>query len=175
MASRYRHHLLLAGGTRGAAEEVVRQLDVLVLRDKLGGGLHVAFSELVTAANQPGQLIEHLFGAADVGRLPFENELVAVRANPDGELPFELFEVFVVGAVERFGPFIRDRNLAHDGGRRDGVTPCKIADSSRDSSITPRFLLQFQLSQLFVADGRGSPGHEIDRLSCLREGDDVPD
>ena len=58
--------------------------------------------------------------AADVGRFSLDNQLVTVGPDPHRELYFELLEVFVVSAVERFGPFVGNRNLAHDCGRRDG-------------------------------------------------------
>src|SRR5687767_577005 len=46
-----------------------------------------------------------------------------------------MFEVFVVRAEERFDPFVRDRNLAHDGGRWNGITPDDLANYHWDSSM----------------------------------------
>ena len=74
---------------RRGPQEVVGQLDVLVLGDELGGGLHVPFAEPVAAAHQPGELVEDLLGAADVGRLALDDQLLAGRTDPDAELRFE--------------------------------------------------------------------------------------
>ena len=78
IASRYRRWLtlfgtyLLAAGRacRRAAQEVVLQLDVLVLRDELRRGLHVAARELVALAHERGQLLEHALGLRDVRASP---------------------------------------------------------------------------------------------------------
>ena len=85
--------------------------------------LHVPLGEAVAAAHQAGQLVEHPLGARDVGRLPFDDQLVAAGTDADAELRFEMLEVLVVAAEQRFDALVGDADLADDGGGRYGVTP----------------------------------------------------
>jgi hypothetical protein len=53
-----------------------------------------------------------------VGAFPFDDQFLTAGADPDREEAFEVLEVLVVVAKQRFGALVGDRNLAHDGGRR---------------------------------------------------------
>src|SRR5262249_24654081 len=108
--------LPLPRGPRRRAEEVVAKLDRVVLRDQLRGRLHVPLGKAVASAHQGGKLVEDFFGAGDVGRFAFDNQVAAGRTDPYRELPFEVLEVFVVGAEQGFSSLSRDLNLAHRRG-----------------------------------------------------------
>ena len=86
--------------------------------DELRRGLHVTLGELVAAAHQRGELVEHALGAGDVAGVPLDDQLVAARADPHVELRLEVLEVLVVAAEQRFGALVGHRDLANDGGRR---------------------------------------------------------
>jgi hypothetical protein len=50
---------------------------------------------------------------------------VPVRADPNSELGFEMLEVLVVAAEQRFDILVWNGDLAYDGGGRNGVTPVR--------------------------------------------------
>ena len=75
--------LPLARRARRAAQEVVGQLDLLVLRDELRSRPHVALGQLVSAAQQRGELLQDTLGARHIGRLAFDNHLVSTRPGAD--------------------------------------------------------------------------------------------
>ena len=72
-----RHHLALAGRSRGTLGEVFREGDVLVLGDELRGGLDVPFGQLVALVHHRGELAEHALGPDDVAGFALDDHLVA--------------------------------------------------------------------------------------------------
>ncbi len=127
-------HLPLPGRPR-AAQEVLGKLDLVVLRHELRRRAHVALGQLVSAADQPRQLIQHALGPANVARFTLEDDLVPVGADANVELVFELLEVFVVVPEQGFDPLIRDGDLSKDGG---GGYSC---NSLKNKRIMPYFTI----------------------------------
>ena len=81
------------------------------------GGLHVALGQTVAAAHQRRRAGRATFSArATSAGVALDDQLVALRADADVELRFELLEVLVVGAEQRLEPLLGDLNLAHRGG-----------------------------------------------------------
>jgi hypothetical protein len=48
---------------------------------------------------------------------------VPIRTDADAELGFEVLEVLVVAAEQRFDVLVWNGDLAYNGGGRNGVTP----------------------------------------------------
>ena len=109
----------LPDGARRAAQEVVGELDLVVLRDELRGRPHVAFGQLVAAAQQPRKLLQYTLSARDVGRLALDDDLVAARPGADVEQRLEMLEVLVVAPEHRLNPVVGDSDFA--GGGVDGM------------------------------------------------------
>ena len=130
------HHLPLARGARSPAQKIIRQLDAFVLFDELGRRPDVPLRQAIAAANQPRQLPEQVFCPRDIGGLAFDDDFVRIRADSHVEQRLKMFEILVVGAVQRFGPVVRDRYLAHDCGRRDKGSPSKYAAFQCDRIMT---------------------------------------
>jgi len=81
---------------------VIAEVHRLVLRDKIRSGFDVACRELVPVAHQRRQLTDDAIDAREIGRLAFDQQVVALRADADVEGRFEVFEVLVVGAEQCF-------------------------------------------------------------------------
>ena len=115
MASRYRRWLIglrrdaaLARRREAALEEVLAQIDRLVLRDQVGGGLHVGVRQLVAVAHQRRQLADDAIDVVRTGRVAVDEQLVSLRADADVEERLEVLEVLVVGAEQRLDAFFGD-------------------------------------------------------------------
>ena len=153
-----RQHLPPARGPRRAAQEVVRELDAVVLGDQLRRRLHVSLAELVAAAHQRAELLEHPLGARHVRRLSLDDQLLAARPDADAELRFEVLEVLVVVAEQRFGALVGDLNLANDGG-----------GGNRGNSLTVNGLEWYHKGRGSQVRARGPESREpIERLAASR-------
>ena len=108
-----RLRLRLPALRRAAAREVVAQVDRRVLRHELGGGLHVAVHERVAVLEEPRQLLKELHDALLVSRVPADDELVALSADPDTEEGLDVLEVGVARSVERFDAGLRQDDSLH--------------------------------------------------------------
>ena len=79
------------------------------------GGLQDGKGRLKVASQAFSELTV-TFSARTEGAEPLRRSAPAARTDTDAELGFELLEVLVVGAEQRFGPLVRDLNLAYRGG-----------------------------------------------------------
>ena len=93
-------HLAAARRPRGAAHEVVAQLDVAVLRHQLRGRLHVAVGNAVALLQEARQLAHGPLDADLVVRRTLDEQVAALGADAHAEGGFELAEVLVVGPEE---------------------------------------------------------------------------
>ena len=109
----FRRDAPLAARREGALEKMISQVDRIVLRDQRRGGFDVGVRELVAVAHQRRQLTDHAVHFVEVGRLALDEQLVPLGADADVEERFEMFEVLVVGAKERFDPLFGDGDAFH--------------------------------------------------------------
>ena len=120
IASRYRRWLTVLGATRrlpagrqAALEEMIPQIDQRVLRDEIGGRLHVGVRQLEAVAHQRRQLADHAVDLVEVGRFAFDEQIVPLGADADVEERLEVLEVLVVGAEQRLDPLFGDGDALH--------------------------------------------------------------
>ena len=115
MASRYFRCVTVFGAMRrlparreAALEKMIAKIDRPVLRDQVGRRLHVGVRQLVAVAHQRRQLADDAVDAVEIRGVALDQQVVALRADADVEERFEVLEVLVVGAEQRFDPFFGD-------------------------------------------------------------------
>ena len=149
LVDRLRRDPALAGGGEAALEEMIAQVDERVLRDEIGGGLHVGVRQLQAVSHQRRELADDAVHLVEVGRFAFDEQIVPLGADADVEEGLEVLEVLVVGAEQGLDPL--------------SGTVMRFISSILD--------FQMELTQLFQIDRRRRPSHEIDRIGGLRERD----
>ena len=87
---------------QAALEEVLAQVDRCVLRDQIRRGLHVGVRQLVASRISAASWLDDALDVVRAGRVAIHEQLVPLRADADVEERFEMLEVLVVGAEERF-------------------------------------------------------------------------
>ena len=92
---------------------MVAQIDRIVLGHQLGRGLHVGVRQLVTVAHQRGELADDAFDPIRPGRLALHQQIVPLRTDSDVEQRFEVLEILVVRAEQRFDPLFGDGDALH--------------------------------------------------------------
>ena len=90
---------------QAAFEKVIAQIDIVFLRDEIGGSAHVGVRQLVAVSHERRQLSHHAIDVFRAGSVAVHEELVALGADADVEQRFEVFEVLVVGAKQRLDAF----------------------------------------------------------------------
>ena len=100
-------------GRRQAALRNVAQVDERVLRDEIGGGLHVGVRQLQAVSHQRRELADDAVHLVEVGRFAFDEQIVPLGADPDVEEGLEVLEVLVVGAEQGLDPLFGDGDALH--------------------------------------------------------------
>jgi hypothetical protein len=110
---RLRRDLAAPRRCQAALQEVIAQIDRFILRDQCRGCFHICVRQLVAVAHQCRQLTDNSVDLLQTGRIAIYQQFVPVGADADVEERFEVLEVLVVGAEQRFNPFFGDGNAFH--------------------------------------------------------------